>query len=86
MSDDYKLFEIHYSVSGSGGIHDGVNYEVARSSEEARELFTPWLERLNRNFRNFGFTGVETRIIDAREMDISHTGWKIRLEEIVDPR
>ncbi len=85
MVADYRPFEVHYFVSDSKGSYNGINYEVARSPEEARELFLPWLERMAENFRSFGFSGVEARIMDIREINIDRTGWKIKLERIVDP-
>ncbi len=82
MGEEYKLFEVHYVINGRESSLNGVGYEVARDWEEARELFMPHLARIQMNSRDvLGDRSLECKLEDIRELDISHTGWKMRLEK-----
>ena len=81
MTEEYRLFTVHYAIIGKEGYYNAVDYQVARNWQEAKELFLPQKDRLQRNGRALlGDDNLECKIEDIRELDIVHTGWKIRLE------
>ncbi len=70
------------SLRTNESIGNFVIYEVATGWSEAYESAKPKIQRMKELGRDMGLVGLEFMVEEVREVDVSGSGWRIRLERI----